>query len=423
MTATPVMDIAALERRRRLSLRWAVGMLVMAVVAFPLGLAIGGHDGSSETEDTIGGAFLMAAIIGLIAAPWIVRAWQSHMRRRMVAAVVTGRPDIQHVDGEQQATDARAALSSPAFVLGAFRDCGLVEAFEAATVQHVLMGDAGGVPFALAELALLDAKRYRMFGGVLASFRLERARAGLTVVTRDQGAVGNLLARAGTGIERITLEDPRFEDRFEVYGDDQLEGRVVLTPAMLQRLQDLDELGHARGFACAFRGSHLLVAFTGMTWRCPPWRILRPLDGWLHGYAAWLTGLVDLPRGIVAALNLDAPDLGIALTPVTREPLAAVAVTAGEPDVFSSSLFRLIGEGGMAAAYVMSGAVFGGLALVSARYGLTEGYSEALFYTLWGLTLAGLAYGAFAVGLGVSLLGKLVWKWKSPLRTLQRPRR
>lgn len=421
MTAAPAVDVAFLERRRRLALRFATGALLTAVVALPVGMAING----SETAETISGMFLMAGIIGLVAAPWIVRAWQSFMRRRMVAAAVAHRTDIRHLDSERDARGAQAALTSGAFDVGAFRDCGMIEAFESASVQHVLTGDAEGVPFALAEVALLDAKGYRMFGGVLASFRLARPRPGLTVVTRDRGLVGNLLARAGGHVEPLTLEDPEFEGLFEVYGDDQVGGRVILTTTMLQRLKDLDALAHARGFACAFRGEHLLIAFDGMSWRCPAWRILRPLDAWLQHYADWLTALVDLPRGIVQTLNLVPPTPGDSAVPLTRfapEPTRAVPVGTGAPDVFSSSVWRIVGEGGMSAVYVLSGAMFGGVALIGMQYGLTEGYSDALFWPLWSMSLAGLVYGAFAIGTGVRGLARLMWKWKSPLRTMHRPR-
>lgn len=415
----PAFDVTALERRRRLALRCGIGAAIAAVVAFPVGMRIGEIPGS-ETAETVAGAFIMAGLVGLIATPWIVRAWQGYMRRRMVASAVAHRTDIRHIDGEAAARDTSAALSSDAFELGAFRDSGLVEAFTSASVQHVLTGDAAGVPFAVAELALLDEKQYRMFGGVLASFRLARPRPGLVVVTRDGGLLGNLLARAGGSVERLTLEDPEFEDIFEAYGDDQVAGRVVLTTTMLQRLKALDELGHARGFACAFRDRHLLIAFDGMDWRCPWWRILRPLDGWLPGYAAWLTGLVDLPSGIVQTLNLTAPSATAAAPAVSASRPAAVPIGSGAPAVFSSSLFRIVGEGGMGAAYIASGSMFGGLALFAARYGLTEGFPDVVFWYLWSMTGAGLAYGAYAIALGVRQIARLAWKWKSPLRTMRR---
>lgn len=416
MTADTHLDVAFLERRRRLAFRGAAIALLVALVSFPLGMAIGG----SETAETIGGAFLFAGIIGVVAAPWIVRVWQGFMRRRMVAAVVADRPDIRHIDSEHDRRGSEAALSSVAFSLGAFHDSGLVEAFESATVQHVLTGDAQGVPFAIAEVDLLDAKAYRMFGGVLASFRLARPRRGLTIVARDHGLVGNLLASAGSGIERLPLEDPDFEGVFEAYGDDQVGGRVVLTTTMLERLRALDELAHARGFACAFRGEHLLIAFNGMNWRCPAWRIVRPIDAWLQSYAEWLAGLVELPRDIVKTLNLVTQEADVA-APFVPETVPAVAIDAGPAHIFSSGIWRLVGEGGMSLIYVASGALFGGVALFGAWYGITEGYSKNLFWYFWGMIAAGVVYGVYALQLGVRELALLAWRWNAPLRTLKRP--
>ena len=417
MTSAPAVDSAFLERRRRLAFRASCLALITAVICWPIGMAVGG----SDSRDTIAGAFLMAGIVGLIAAPWIVRAWQSFMRRRMLTAAVAGRTDIRHVDAERQQSASQGILASDAFALGAFRDSGLVEAFQTATVTHILAGEARGVPFGLAEIALLDAKGYRLFGGVLASFRLARSRPGLTVVMRDRGIVGNLLERAGSGVERLTLEDPAFEGIFEVYGDDQVAGRVILTTTMLERLKALDELGHANGFACAFREDRLLVAFRGMAWRCPAWRIAQPVDRWLQVYATWLAELVDLPVEIVETLNLKAAgEIAVPSAPRHRAD-ASVPLRGGTPEVFSSALWRLVGEGGMAMIYVASGALFGGVALFAGHYGTMVGFPPQLFWYLWGMVAAGIAYGAYAVGFGIRDLARLAWRWNAPLRTLKRP--
>jgi hypothetical protein len=416
MTPDPAIGIALLERRRRFSLRAAAIALIASAICWPLGMSIGGH---SDTSDTIGGALLLTAVAGLIAAPWIVRAWQGFMRRRMLAAAVAGRSDVRHIDGDN-ADESQAALSSDAFNLAAFRESGLVEAFETAAVHHALAGNAQGVPFGIAEIALLDTKGYRVFGGVLASFRLNRTMPGLTIVARDRGLLGNLLARVGSRIEQLPLEDPTFEGVFEVYGDDQVAGRVVLTTTMLERLKALDELGQARGFACAFSGGRLLVAFRGMQWQCPPWRILQPVEGWVGGYAKRLGGIVDLPVGIVQTLNLAALPVDHATLPASRVG-AAVPVGSGSGQVFSSPLWRIVGEGGMALMYTASGAMFGGVALLGAWYGITQGYSNSLFWYFWGMILAGVAYGVYAIALGLRELARLAWRWNAPLRALKRP--
>ena len=415
MTAAPVLDIAILESRRRIAFRAALIALLVAGVGFPLGTAIGG----SERSDTIGGALLLAAIAGIIASPWIVRAWQGFMRRRMIAAAVAGRPDIRHIDGENRQAASQQALSTDAFSLAAFRDSGLVEPFVSAGVTHILTGDAQGVPFAIAEISLRDAKGYQMFGGVLASFRLSRPRPGLTIVSRDHGILGNLLAHAGSGIERLPLEDPAFEGVFEVYGTDQVGGRVILTTTMLERLKALDQLADAHGFACAFLEEHLLIALQGMSWRCPLWRILKPVDTWLQGYAAWLAGLVDLPVEIVHTLNLAVPSATSAasLAPTVRP---AVPIDARSAQIFSG-LWRLVGEGGMPLTYIASGSLFGGVALLGAWYGVKEGYSSHLFWYFWGLIAAGIVYGAVAIASGAREIARLAWRWNAPLRTLKRP--
>ncbi len=415
MSAAPAYNIAALERRRRLSLRAALIAVGVAIVGFPLGMSVGG----SENRDTIAGAFLLAAIAGVVAAPWIVRAWTSFMRRRMLGAAVGQRADLSHLDGETQQVESREALSSGAFTLAAFRAAGLVEPFDSAGVHHILTGESGGVPFAIAEIALLDAKGFRLFGGVLASFRLARPRPGLTIVARDRGLLGNILARAGSTIERLTLEDPTFEGVFEAYGTDQVTGRVILTTTTLDRLKRLDETAQARGFRCAFLEDHLMVAFPGMTWLCSWWWIVRPVGTWIDQYREQLAGLIELPVTIVRTLNLDAPVNAAASSAKTALP--GVPVGSGSGQVFSSPVFRLIGEGGLPLISVASGLLFGGVAGVGGMYGVRVGYSANLFWPLWTLIAAGLAYGAFAVITGVRQLLALAWRWNAPLRGLQRP--
>jgi hypothetical protein len=408
------LDTVPLERRRLLSFRAAIISLLIAIVCGPLGLAIG-----ESVSDTVGGALLYAALAGVIAAPWIVRGWQGFMKRRMLDVAVSGHPDIRHIDGEKDRAGRTAALTSGAFSLGAFRSSGLVEEFQSAGVHQILAGSANGVPFAMAEISLLDAKGYPVFGGVLASFRLARPRPGLTIVARDRGILGNLMAGAGTGVERLPLEDPVFEGVFEVYGDDPVGGRVILTATMLERLKALDELGHAHGFACAFHDEHLLVAFGGMRWQCPAWRIVQPVDTWLDAYGAWLAGLVELPAGIVHTLNLLAPNTDAAgFVPGDRP---AIPIDDASGQVFSSTLWRLAGEGGMAFIHIASGLLFGAVALFGAWYGLTVGYSSDLFWYFWGMIAAGLVYGAFTIGNGVTALVRLAWRWNAPLRTLKRP--
>jgi len=411
--------LARLERRRRLTLRWALAAAALGLLCWPLALLLG--EEGDETREMIGGAFVWLGVIGLIAGPWILRAWPRFMERHMLDAVARAWPEVSHLDGERDHR-ARAALGSDAFEIGAFQASGLAEPFASASVDHVLTGRSHGVPFALAQLRLLNQEGYRVFGGVLASFRLPRPRPGLTIVTRERGLLGNLIARTGSGIERVALEDPHFEGVFEAYGFDQVQARVVLTATMLERLKALDELAHAQGFTCAFRDQHLLIAFKGMRWRCALWRVLQPVRAWLPGYRAWLEELIALPARIVATLDLDAP-AAAAGRPVSAAAPArpGVALVGSHNEVFSAGLWRLVGQGGMALVWIASGALFGGLAAAFGWWWWEAGFEGISGYFLF-MILLGLAYGAGAISAGLYLLARLAWTWGAPLRGIPAPR-
>ena len=59
--------------------------------------------------------------------------------------------------------------------------------------------------------------------------------------------------------ELVKLEDPRFENEFVVYADDQVEARYILTPAFMERLL---EFKRKTGKQCwfSFVGSNIYIA-------------------------------------------------------------------------------------------------------------------------------------------------------------------
>jgi hypothetical protein len=70
------------------------------------------------------------------------------------------------------------------------------------------------------------------------------------VVLRDSGWLNRFECPAG--LKKVGLEDPRLEHIFEVFGDDQVEARAILTKAFMQALLSLEQ---------AFAGQHLRCGF------------------------------------------------------------------------------------------------------------------------------------------------------------------
>ena len=61
-------------------------------------------------------------------------------------------------------------------------------------------------------------------------------------------------------MKRIGLVDPVFEKLFEAYGTDQVEGRVILNPAFMQRMVDLEKAVQGKKIRYGFDQDKLYIA-------------------------------------------------------------------------------------------------------------------------------------------------------------------
>lgn len=133
--------------------------------------------------------------------------------------------------------------------------------------------------------------------------------AGATVVVPDVaervlGAwLGGLLQKANFAQpgELVKLEDPEFEKAFAVYGDDQVEARYILTPALMRRLLDF-RARTGRDVSLSFVDSCVFVGVAYTRDLFEP-RMLGSLTdpAWARGYFDDLAMAV----GIVEDLNLN----------------------------------------------------------------------------------------------------------------------
>ncbi|WP_282610618.1 DUF3137 domain-containing protein [Pelagibius sp. Alg239-R121] len=125
-----------------------------------------------------------------------------------------------------------------------FSELGLVGSFNRSQFEDEVSGRYQGLAFSLVDAHLKDKddKNTRtVFHGLLAAFEVNKGFQGRTVVLRDGGLIGNFLGGIGKNLDRVNLEDPRFERAYEVYASDQIEARYLLTPAFMDRLIALEQ--------------------------------------------------------------------------------------------------------------------------------------------------------------------------------------
>jgi hypothetical protein len=121
---------------------------------------------------------------------------------------------------------------------------GLIPGFGKRKVEDEIYGTYRGVAVNIVEASLETGGKNSsvVFNGLLTELAFPGRFPGITVVAKDSGVLGNALKDfvRSSGLERVRLEDPRFEDRYQVYSSDQIAARALLTPAVMERLMVLD---------------------------------------------------------------------------------------------------------------------------------------------------------------------------------------
>ncbi len=130
-------------------------------------------------------------------------------------------------------------------------------------------GQIEGTDFLLYEAKLTETRgsgknrrTVTVFEGVLLRFQFARPFLATTLVRRDGfkfTLFGDSKSYGGQELERIKMVDPRFEDAFDVYGTDQVEGRYLVHPAYCERLLDLEREFDGEKLAALFLGGDLIV--------------------------------------------------------------------------------------------------------------------------------------------------------------------
>jgi len=160
-----------------------------------------------------------------------------------------------------------------------FKEHGLLPSDDRRSFEDHFQGDVHGADFELYEAHLEKRVRTKngthwvtIFRGVLIRIGFPRKVEGTTVITRDKGLFNGLEAFSRSfkdkKLERIGLVDPKFEKIFEVYGNDQVIARYMLTPSFMERLLALETAFKGKGVRAVFdensgQGELLIAAETG----------------------------------------------------------------------------------------------------------------------------------------------------------------
>lgn len=172
-------------------------------------------------------------------------------------------------------------------------------------------GQVQGIPLRLFECKMEErqgsGKNRRwvtLFEGLMVTIDFQvKSFSSRTLIIPKRGVMGWLNLGKG-GLERVKLEDPIFEDLFDVFSNDQVEARYLLTPTFMDRLRLLRKLFDGKPLRAAFEQGRLFIAFDVRKALFEVGDISKPLQE--NDTLAAMEAELDVFEEIIARLNLTA---------------------------------------------------------------------------------------------------------------------
>lgn len=226
------------------------------------------YDSISYNEDNLF-FIIFGPFFGLIIAGffihWVI-APSSNYERKVKNEVF---PKIIKFFGDDFKYSEKSPLSPSNFTA-----TGVPPFFACEYVEDYIRGKYKGVKLELTEVCLSSSSNdgHVVFAGVLILLSMNKSFSGHTIVTRDSKKKApkvnwNTIPEGKEKLQRVRLENSKFEEIYQVYSTDQVEARYLLTPIFMERLVELQEMVskekmafyHNDTIRCGFFNNKLLM--------------------------------------------------------------------------------------------------------------------------------------------------------------------
>ena len=156
--------------------------------------------------------------------------------------------DFSYNAGAQLSISSMNDFAQQGKPVEALKPSGIIPRYNSASVDDRVSGShkAVGIELIEAKLKTGGKNKRTIFQGLFIHLTMNKNFSGKTIVQADAGGVGNWLRDKLGGMDTVNLEDPRFEKIFEVYSDDQIEARYLLTTSFMERLVEPERSVHRR---------------------------------------------------------------------------------------------------------------------------------------------------------------------------------
>ncbi len=231
-------------------------------IAFPIGLAIIAAAAFALSSFTLSEGLVKTVFYGSIAAIAGLCWWTSRPVKKYKSSVKSIIfPNVFSFFGDDFKYSEQSLLT-----VHALKPSGLIPSYDNEYTEDYIRGSYEGVGIRLMEAKMTETRgsgksrrTVTVFKGIFILLDMNKNFSGKTILKKDAGKIGNWFTDKFNKLENVALEDPVFEKQFEVYSNDQVEARYLLTTSFMERLLKLSDLLGSSGIQCSFYDDKLLL--------------------------------------------------------------------------------------------------------------------------------------------------------------------
>lgn len=143
-----------------------------------------------------------------------------------------------------------------------FVEAGLFPSFSKMYVDERFAGTYKGVPIDIVEASYSSSDKYiPVFDGLCIKLDMNKNFKGHTILMEDT----ILHTSPRSHLRHTELEDVNFEKRYDVFTDDEIEARYILTPTFMEKLTGIKMAFYCKSIRCAFYQGEILIAMKPTT--------------------------------------------------------------------------------------------------------------------------------------------------------------
>lgn len=233
------------ERKRKLRKAIIIFTLLFIIGIFIIALSFLVDASSKSSENTFELGSL--CICGAFLAWWCIKKdFENSIKEKIMPTVCSCFGDMHWHEGSYGASSQFTASY-------------LIPQYSDSEYDDVFTGRYKDVRFDIVECKYnigSGKNRRTVFDGVVIKLDMNKTFSSHTLIKADTF----LHLSPSEFLRRTTLEDVAFEKNFDVFTNDEVDARYLITPSFMERLNNMKVAFSASSISCAFYGKHLLIA-------------------------------------------------------------------------------------------------------------------------------------------------------------------